>query len=377
MKTCFTSIIFAFICFLVLPFVSPAVATAVDDDSDFKLSPQFQKRIDDAPPEQRESLRKQLVETQKQQQQMLVAVKKMAPRFFARLPELLDRFADDEVDNSAALIFMSDAVNRQEFRDYIGIDKETAENIRKKQMEARGNNDGDKEMMLKIAQASADAEVDKLLDEMLDRRMNATKAVAAVVEKELNHQQIKKLKELRMVNSSSNDRNGSGPPFDFVQYESLGLTDEQQKKISVIKTEYWAAMEPLVRKVMDIERRKMENRLAELESADQEIIKKQSEDIKKEMEEANQPIIKLNAATRARILALFTQEQTAKLEKVLNNAPNYLAERVGLIKEGEKNGEWRPNENSWKPGDGATPQFLEQQRQNPTPKRDRQFPIHE
>jgi hypothetical protein len=330
MKSCFISSVLTFVCLIVLPLALPAVVTAADD-SDAKLQN---------------------------------AAKKMVPRMMARFPKLFDKLLSSD-GNGSARLFRNDAADQQEFRDYIGIDKESAENIRKKQMEVL-EKDNSMETMLKIAQASTDAEIDRLLDEMIDQMNNVQEEAAAVLTKELNPQKLKKLAELRMVHSSTNDR-----PFDFDQYESLDLTDEQQKQISVIRAEYLSAAEPLFNNMLAFQQRKNERHFEMTESEDPEAMKKSMEDIQKEMEEVQQLIIKLNAATRARILTLFTKEQTAKLEKVLTNAPKYLLKRLGL----ENKDAWKPSDSSWKPGDGPTAEYLERQRQNP--KTNKQFPRSE
>jgi Spy/CpxP family protein refolding chaperone len=294
-------------------------------------------------------------------------MKKITLRKIARLPKMLEAEIDECSQEAIGDLFMRDAKYQQAFRDYIGIDKKSAENIRKKQVEVLVEHDDGIALYLKIAQASTDDEVDKLIDQMAVNRLNKKKKLTAVLTKELNPQQLEKLKEVRMVHSSINDTTTG--LFDFSQYEALNLTDEQQKKISVIKTEYTVAIEPLYKRMFEVRQRE---RLYGLTASNKpEAAKKATEDVEKEFSEALQPITKLNAATRARILALFTKEQTAKLEKVLSNAPKYLMKRVGL----ENKDAWKPSDSSWKPGDGPTAEYLERQRQNP--KTNKQFPRSE
>ncbi|MDR3110350.1 MAG: Spy/CpxP family protein refolding chaperone [Planctomycetaceae bacterium] len=349
MKKHFTNIVLTIVCLIALPLT----LSAADNDSDVKLSESQQKVIDSAPPERREEVRKMLVDQQKQMRQMQSGVKKLMPRIIQKLPELMDKLGDEQYGQ----IFLQDADSQQEFRDYIGIDKELSESIKKKQMEIMGKMGNDMMPMFKeIAEAKTDEEIDKFADKMIDRQVKMIKESAEVVNKELKPQQIEKLKELRVVTASPND--GQNFLFDFGQYEVLNLTDEQKKKIAVIKAEHFVTFNPVLKKIMEIQQRNMD-RMFESDG-------KPNEEIQKEMKEAAEPLVKLNAATRARILALLTKEQTDKLDKIFSNAPKYLAVRVGLIKENEDKDAWKK---SWKPGDpipeGAVPE-------NKTP---RIFPI--
>jgi hypothetical protein len=351
MKSCLTRIVFAFVCLIILPLALPAVAIAADDDSDFKLTPQQQKALDELPPEQRENILTRLRERRKKDLQILSAQKKIISRRAARPSSILEREFDENADNLRT--FDVREWNEQEFLDYVGIDKELAETISKKEEKLRVEmlrKTYHTAILLKIAQAStADDEVDKLMDLMFADGANISKELATLIANELNPPQIEKLKELRMVNSSRNGSKHDGAVFfDFGQYEALALTDEQQKKIAVIKTEYLAAFEPLYQKELDMREQNKEilyhkDILNEAELSEE--MKTKQEKIWTEIGDTYQPITQLNAATRARILALFTKEQIAKLEKVFTNAPKYLRKRVGL----ENKDAWKPSDRSWKP----------------------------
>ena len=298
--------------------------------------------MQNVPEERRDEVRKRLIEAWKETRvrirEMSNATKKLMPHLIKRMPEFTTN------DDVGAMMLMGDLEN-EEFLAYVGIDKVKGKEFREQYQKIKQSVDKMTEKLFKKATASDDpAEIDKLGEELADIFEKVIKDHGEVLGKELTPEQYGKFRELRLINSSTNK--DYGVLFDFGQYASLDLTDEQRRKIDEIRVDYTRDFQPLAKKLMEVQEKRMEQWA---ETGDF----KNSEELKKMQEEAEKPIIQLNAATRARVLALLTKEQTAKLERILAGAPKYLARRVGLIKEDE---EWKK---SWKPGDpipeGAVP----------------------
>jgi hypothetical protein len=202
-----------------------------------------------------------------------------------------------------------------EFREYTGI---TLEQVRKMRLAAWDLVDFPPDELVDIfvqAALTEDAEELKALAKERDSLtiemfQKANETLLAV----LSPEQIQKLWELQwQMPSSSAFIGGEEITIGLGRYNAFDLSEEQKKRIEVLKKEFLAAA-PELDKLRGNAR--------------------------------NQKLIELVKATRTKLKETLTDAQRAKLERLLTEKPKFLTAPPAPKKE-----EWMPGPNSWKPGD--------------------------
>jgi predicted 3-demethylubiquinone-9 3-methyltransferase (glyoxalase superfamily) len=230
-----------------------------------------------------------------------------------------DKFlnTNDTIENSMITVVMK--LPDIEYQKYVGVDYVTANAASKAVFETIASNKKEEyELIHKVALTNDDAELDKLIEQLEESGNKLIIRAWENVKDKFTPQQIEKMKELRLINSSQDNR-GNGL-FDFGQYdEPLNLTDEQKKKITLIRNEYIKEVAPLLQKTIET----MNNYAEAAEDKVSGVFAGSEKGMVLAMarEEAKAPIVKLNTATREKILALFTEEQTQKLNSIMDGIP--------------------------------------------------------
>ncbi len=63
---------------------------------------------------------------------------------------------------------------------------------------------------------------------------------------------------------------------------------------------------------------------------------------------------------------VLTDEQMERMAELIDNPPDYIKKMSGRLKANTTNGQdgqWKPDENSWKPGDAIPEEYLEQRKE--------------
>ncbi len=211
------------------------------------------------------------------------------------------------------------------------------------------------------------------------------------VENTLTPEQMQKVRESELALMSEI------PILNPSMFESLGLTDEQKKEMATFKKELEPEFEKIVDELVD-----MEDALQELkfdlfekvgvkfgnngEPVDEngKPLQNNPEAMKKKMEALDAEFAKnekirdrskqLNERARDfmtgfkfKMFNVLTDDQLAKMQRIIDNPTEYVKKiRDRMQKERaarEKENEWKPGIDSWRPGDPLPKEYLEQRKQ--------------
>ena len=276
--------------------------------------------------------------------------KKIFPHLIPKVPRIT------ATEKSLPFVFLNEDFTNEEFLAYTGLTQEKAQEIKKKQWDVFTKGGGQRKIMDEALKTDDPKKLEQLAEKQVDQMSQLMAAQDDVLRKELTPEQLGKFKELRLILSTPNK--GVEFIFDFGQYETLDLSDEQRQKLDAIREEYAKEFQPLMQRVLDVQTKRIERWIEAGKFGGED-----SEEIKREEDEALVLLSQLHARIRTKVLALMTKEQMERLDKILAGAPQYLVKRLGL--DVKRDDSWR---DSWKPGDpipeGALP-----------PQKDRVFPL--
>lgn len=162
-------------------------------------------------------------------------------------------------------------------------------------------------------------------------------------------------------------------------FEALDLSDEQRKEMEAIKTEMEAQFNLLVEDaikaqndIKDLLYSYLKNEKiashGEFEKKFKETHEKPDcqEKIKKIRHDHNERGRQFLSRFKTKMLDVLTDEQLAKMGKLINEPPAYLAKFLeNSRKQREamaKAGQWQPGPGSWQPGDPIPKEYLEQRK---------------
>ena len=203
-------------------------------------------------PEQRAERKEMLERLRQEAREQMAMMKKITPY----LAPLAPRITSGE--KTLSLVFMNESFTHDEFLAYTGLTEAKAIEIKQKIGEILEK--GQEQLHSNIRDEIKITDDPGELDDLANRFIEGTRRIMAaqddVFHEELTPQQLGKFKELRLILSASNT--GIEFMFDFGQYETLDLTDEQQAKIDTIRKEYEREFPPLLEKLFALQMKKME-----------------------------------------------------------------------------------------------------------------------
>ena len=273
--------------------------------------------------------------TPETQQKMQQAMMKLMPKLLPLIPEASTR----ESMNLGGFITMQD----EECRHYAGISTEQMEQLQKSMqgMELRFAADIIP-TAFKATQTDDPQELEKIAKNLVKKVTGIADDVYAKTQKIFTPGQIAKMKELRLMHSSLNSDMAT-VIFDFGQYDTLDLTDEQRKKLTAIREEYTKEYTAIVNKLADMLQKYVKDG------------QEPPEDVQEKAELLVEQLKQLAVRTKAKVLAILTKEQADRMEQLLAKAPKFF-DQFRKDKNQEDDESWKK---SWKPGDpvpeGATP----------------------
>ena len=211
------------------------------------------------------------------------------------------------------------------------------------------------------------------------------KKMINTVNENLAPDQLKKIKEFQI------SMMGEIPIVSPNMFEALDLTDAQKQQLVGIKKE----MEPEFLKSLD----KMIDTQIKLGEKIQEVLddqldgvtdpeerKKIIEAIVKKVREENPDLQRAEKEMmedgkiftnklKFRMFDVLTDEQMERMAQLIDNPPEYAKKMIAQIRKQMGNddsptnasGEWKPNANSWKPGDPIPKEYLEQRQERRFP----------
>lgn len=202
-------------------------------------------------------------------------------------------------------------------------------------------------MIMKVADAKTDADYDALAGDIEKQGGEIMQSFQKQQDEILTPVQKTKLGELGL---QANQGNMPGM-ISFKSYEILDLGEEQRKELGKIRDEYYREMETLMDKMFAIQAKHMVPPEDEDELTPEQRQEKNRQRMEKMQEEGRgleQEGDRLNARTKAKLLALLTAEQRKRFEEIVAQTPEFLSKRFRKPTETEDDEEWKK---SWKPGD--------------------------
>ena len=157
-------------------------------------------------------------------------------------------------------------------------------------------------------------------------------------------------------------------------FEPLGLSDEQKEQMAAIKKEMGAEFEKLLDEFMAVRREhfKQMGEFLDEEYKDKKPVSHQEifeAMLKTKQSDALVEMFKNNAergqkfATllKVRLMNVLTDEQLDRMQKLIDDAPDFIKEILAAMKREretkEKSENWTPGPDSWRPGDGTPEEF--------------------
>jgi hypothetical protein len=169
-----------------------------------------------------------------------------------------------------------------------------------------------------------------------------------------------------------------GIPFPSM-FEPLDLTEEQKKEMKEIADELKAEFDSLTREVAELHAEQRMSALKLLEEmsftsmdefnkARDDVIRRYvpTEEMRKRAADLHERGKKLVATLQNRLMDVLTDEQLDKMQKILDETPEFAKRILARFKaaraEQEKSPTFVPGPNSWRPGDPVPGQFKEERR---------------
>lgn len=199
-----------------------------------------------------------------------------------------------------------------------------------------------------------------------------TGAMDEVVEQTLTPEQMSQVQQLRLQLL---------PEMGFPcveMFDSLGLTDEQRRDMEAIKKEMEPEFNQLVDEAMEVRREQFQLMIKELIEMnktkpfenDEQMSKamrpamgkaRENKELQKKQRLNSEKGQKFATLFKSRLMNVLTDEQLDKIQKIIDDSPEFikklLAEMNARRKAMEKEGQFVPGPDSWRPGDGAPEEF--------------------
>ena len=219
----------------------------------------------------------------------------------------------------------------------------------------------------------------KMQETMLERMTN-------VVTENLTSDQLKKVKEFQI------SMMGEFPIVSPNMFEALDLSDAQKQQLIGIKKELQPEFERNMDRMIDVQMKFTDARQDELEKLQDitnpeerqkllgnlaENVRKSNPELQREMNEMMESGKGFANQLKFKMFDVLTDEQMERMAQLINNPPDYAKKMVAKIRKLMGNddsptnasGEWKPNANSWKPGDPIPAEYLEQRQERRFPKK--------
>jgi hypothetical protein len=195
------------------------------------------------------------------------------------------------------------------------------------------------------------------------------------VKENLTPDQMKKVQEFQISTMSEMPIVSPG------MFEALDLSDEQKKQLGEIKKEMEPEFEKHLDKMADAQwkfsekfQEELEGKLDDVTDPEERtrIIKEIAEKVQKsdpEFQRENEEILEsgkgLANQLKFRMFDVLTDEQMERMAYLIDNPPDFVKKAIAKIRkemghdDDSASGEWKPNANSWKPGDGIPEGYME------------------
>ncbi len=228
------------------------------------------------------------------------------------------------------------------------------------------------------AETTSEEKQKKLLDLQMKMQDITFKITNDIVNETLTPEQLKKIREFQISTMSR------VPLVSPNMFEALDLSDDQKKQLDDIKKEMEPDFEKHLDKFVEVQSKYSEIFQNEVDEkldgvVDPEERYRIHENITKTVYGSNpeyqREIREVMESGKAfanklkfRMFDVLTDEQMERMADFIDNPPDYVKNAVADIYQGTENndssnGEWKPNLNSWKPGDPIPEEYLEQRKE--------------
>jgi len=215
--------------------------------------------------------------------------------------------------------------------------------------------------------------------EFMIERMTTT------VNESLTRDQMKKVKEFQISMMEEM------PIISPSMFDAFDLSDAQKQQLDEIKKELQPEFEKNIDKMIDVQMKfteKMQDELERLlEITDPEerqmLMERVTESVRKEFQQEMNNMTESGKGfanqLKFKMFDVLTDEQMERMADLIDNPPDYVKKAIIQIRKQMGNddssttasGEWKPNANSWKPGDPIPAEYLEQRQERRFPGRTR------
>ena len=213
--------------------------------------------------------------------------------------------------------------------------------------------------------------------EFMIERMTTT------VNESLTRDQMKKVKEFQISMMEEM------PIISPSMFDAFDLSDAQKQQLDEIKKELQPEFEKNIDKMIDVQMKfteKMQDELERLlEITDPEerqmLMERVTESVRKEFQQEMNNMTESGKGfanqLKFKMFDVLTDEQMERMADLIDNPPDYVKKAIIQIRKQMGNddssttasGEWKPNANSWKPGDPIPAEYLEQRQERRFPRR--------
>jgi len=207
-----------------------------------------------------------------------------------------------------------------------------------------------------------------------------------VVTENLTSDQLKKVKEFQI------SMMGEFPIVSPNMFEALDLSDAQKQQLDGIKKELQPEFERNMERMLDVQMKfsdKLQDELEKIHDVTDseerqrffenltEKVRKANPDLHREMNEMMESGKGFANQLKFKMFDVLTDEQMERMAQLIDNPPDYVKKMIAQIRKQMGNddsptnasGEWKPNANSWKPGDPIPAEYLEQRQERRFPKK--------
>ena len=190
----------------------------------------------------------------------------------------------------------------------------------------------------KFEKAKSIEEIDGLFGETDNIAFEQWDRVQSQILEEIGPERLDKLRKMGLRLSPLLEE--ESPLIDFKAYEFLDLSEEQKKKLKIMRDEYVQDADKFIKETEDFY-----CEILELEIRGEEILPDELEAIRKKGEALQENFLKAFRLSKSKINTLLNRKQTERLEKILSEKPSWLKDDNDAE---PANDSWK---NSWKPGD--------------------------
>jgi Spy/CpxP family protein refolding chaperone len=214
------------------------------------------------------------------------------------------------------------------------------------------------------------------------------KKMTSIVTENLTPDQMNKVKEFQI------SMMGEIPVVSPNMFEALDLSDVQKQQFEEIKKEMEPEFLKSLDRVIDTQVKFTEKMMDELSDELKGVtdgnehkriaeeaarnVRKSNPDLQREMAEVMESGKLFSDKLKFRMFDVLTDEQLERMAQLIDNPPDYAQKAIAQIRRQMGNddsptsecGEWRPGQNSWKPGDPIPAEYLEQRQERRFPRRE-------